>query len=111
MVTGDLYDAGAVARGEAIFGPSVAARLTAFLSSTTDAAPAFPELTAREREILDLVARNLTSPQIAARLGLSATTVRNHVSNVFAKLQVADRAQAGALARHAGLGGVARSEA
>ncbi|MCH6167863.1 response regulator [Pseudonocardia alaniniphila] len=101
----------AVAEGEAILGPSVAARLTAFLSTTTDAAPAFPELTVREQEVLDLVARNLTNPQIAARLGLSGKTVRNHVSNVFAKLQVADRAQASALARRAGLGGAARSEA
>lgn len=68
-------------------------------------------LTVREREVLDLVARNLTNSQIAARLGLSGKTVRNHVSNVLAKLQVADRAQATALARHAGLGGAARSEA
>jgi DNA-binding NarL/FixJ family response regulator len=101
----------AVAEGEAILGPSVAARLTTFFSGAAPAQPAFPELTAREREILDLVARNLTNPQIAASLGLSGKTVRNHVSNIFTKLQVADRAQATVLARRSGLGaaGEARS--
>ena len=65
----------------------------------------FPELTEREREILDLVARGLTNAAIAQRLFLSDKTVRNHVSNVFAKLQVAGRAEAVARARDAGLGG------
>ncbi len=64
----------------------------------------FPTLTEREREILDLVARGLTNTAIAQRLVLSGKTVRNHVSNVFTKLQVADRAEAVAQARDAGLG-------
>ena len=69
------------------------------------AADAFPELTEREREILALVARGTqTNPEIARRLGLSPKTVRNHVSNIFTKLQVADRAQAIIRAREAGLG-------
>ena len=94
----------AVAEGEAIFGPSVAARLAAFLAAPPGKAAPFPELTAREREVLDLVARHLPNPQIAARLGVSAKTVRNHVSNIFAKLQVADRAAAADLAQRSGLG-------
>jgi DNA-binding NarL/FixJ family response regulator len=65
---------------------------------------AFPELTEREREVLDLVARGLTNAAIAARLVVSEKTVRNHVSNVFAKLHVADRAEAVARAGDAGLG-------
>lgn len=69
----------------------------------------FPELTEREREILDLVARGLTNTEIASRLVLSPKTVRNHVSNVFGKLQVASRAEAVAQARDAGLGGSRRS--
>jgi len=65
---------------------------------------AFPELTEREREILALIARHETNPEIARRLHLSPKTVRNHVSNIFTKLQVADRAQAIIRARKAGLG-------
>ncbi len=65
----------------------------------------FPELTEREREVLDLVARGLGNPEIARRLYLSEKTVRNHVSHVFLKLQVADRSQAIVRAREAGLGG------
>ena len=95
----------AVADGEAIFGPSVATRLAAFFAAPPEAAaPPFPELTARELEVLELVAKHLPNPQIAARLGLSAKTVRNHVSNIFAKLQVADRATAAELAQRSGLG-------
>ena len=94
----------AVADGEAIFGASVAARLAAFLTTPPGAVAPFPELTVREREVLDLVARHLPNPQIAARLGLSTKTVRNHVSNIFAKLQVADRAAAADLAQRSGLG-------
>jgi DNA-binding NarL/FixJ family response regulator len=64
----------------------------------------FPQLTARERDVLELIAAGLANRQIADRLGLSSKTVRNHVSNLFAKLQVADRAQAIVRAREAGLG-------
>jgi len=94
----------AVAEGEAIFGPAIAARLTDYFGQMgRRPEEPFPELTGREREVLSLLARHLTNPQIAARLGLSDKTVRNHVSNVFAKLQVADRAQAILRAREAGL--------
>jgi DNA-binding NarL/FixJ family response regulator len=65
---------------------------------------AFPELTTREVEILQLMAEHLTNPEIAARLHLTPKTVRNNVSNIFTKLQVADRAQAIIAAREAGLG-------
>ncbi len=96
-----------VADGEAIFGPAIAVRLTGYFAGLDRAAastPAFPALTDREREILDLIARHLTNPQIAERLGLSQKTVRNHVSSIFTKLRVADRAQAIILARESGLG-------
>ncbi len=97
-----------VAHGEAIFGPALAARVTRYFTMLAGARqPAeepFPQLTAREREVLDLIAAGLSNPQIAARLYLSPKTVRNNVSNVFAKLQVADRAQAIVRAREAGLG-------
>ncbi len=95
-----------VADGGAVLGPSIAARLAAFVAAPPPgpSSPPFPELTAREREVLDLVAQHLTNPQIADRLGVSGKTVRNHVSSVFAKLQVADRAAAAALARRSGLG-------
>ena len=84
----------AVSSGEAIFGPSIAMRLIQYFANPRPSAPpdAFPELT--EREILTLIARHETNPEIAKRLYLSPKTVRNHVSNVFTKLQVADRAQA-----------------
>jgi DNA-binding NarL/FixJ family response regulator len=66
--------------------------------------PAFPELTEREREILELIAQGHRNPAIAKRLVLSPNTVRNHVSSILAKLQVADRAQVIIRAREAGLG-------
>lgn len=94
-----------VADGEAIFGPAVAARLTAFFAAEPGSAvTAFPELTARERDILALMATGAANAAIATRLGLTEKTVRNNVSNVFAKLRVADRAAAVARARDAGLG-------
>jgi DNA-binding NarL/FixJ family response regulator len=95
-----------VASGEAIFGPSIARRLMQYFSAPRPAAPpqAFPELTEREREILDLIAQHHTNVEIANRLSLSPKTVRNHVSNIFTKLQVIDRAQAIIRAREAGLG-------
>jgi DNA-binding NarL/FixJ family response regulator len=96
----------AVAQGEVVFSSGIASRVLAFFAAGpgTAAAVPFPELTDREREILDLVARGLTNTEIAQRLFLSSKTVRNHVSNVFSKLQVAGRAEAVAQARDAGLG-------
>ncbi|HKH12120.1 MAG TPA: response regulator transcription factor [Rubrobacter sp.] len=96
----------AVGHGEAIFSPRVAVRLVGFFSSIHPTTPpqAFPELSEREREILDLIARGHKNPEIAKRLYLSPKTVRNHVSTILHKLQVADRAQAILRAREAGLG-------
>ncbi|MBI4494691.1 MAG: response regulator transcription factor [Chloroflexi bacterium] len=96
----------AVASGEALFGPSIARRLMSFFSAPRPLAPpqAFPELTEREREILALIAQGHSNTLIAERLVLSPKTVRNHISNIFNKLQVADRAQAIVRAREAGLG-------
>jgi DNA-binding NarL/FixJ family response regulator len=96
----------AVANGEAIFSPAVAERMMQFLTRpvTVEAETPFPELTAREREVLALVAAGLTNTAIARRLTLSPKTIRNHVSNIFSKLQVADRAEAIIRAREAGLG-------
>ncbi len=96
----------AVARGEALFGAAVAQRLRAFFLHTRSVAPeAFPDLTDREREVLDLIARGYDNTTIARQLGIRSKTVRNHVSNILTKLQVADRAQAIVRAREAGLGG------
>lgn len=92
----------AIGSGEAIFGPSIAARLIDYFNSAPRAV--FPELTDREREILDLIASGKSNAAIAEHLFLSLKTVRNHVSNIFNKLQVADRAAAIAKARDAGLG-------
>ena len=95
----------AVAQGEAIFGPAIAQRLVHFFSRPhPEADRLFPELTDREREILDLIARGDTNAEIAQQLVLSPHTVRNHISNIFSKLQVADRAEAIIRAREAGLG-------
>ena len=96
----------AVANGEAIFSPAVAERMMQFMTQprTAAAETPFPELTAREREVLELVAQGLTNTAIAERLVLSPKTIRNHVSNIFGKLQVADRAEAIIRAREAGLG-------
>ena len=95
----------AVARGEALFGPAIASRLMSYFSAPRPAAPdVFPELTEREREVLGLIAQGHNNNEIAQRLVLSQKTVRNHVSNIFSKLQVADRAQAIVRAREAGLG-------
>jgi len=95
----------AVVSGEAIFGPAIAHRLMRYFANPRPTqGEAFPELTDREREILELIARHETNPEIAGKLHLSPKTVRNHVSNIFTKLQVADRAQAIIRAREAGLG-------
>ncbi len=96
----------AVGRGEAIFSPAVATRVLAYFASPNPATPpqVFPTLTDREREILNLIARGHPNPAIARQLSLSTKTVGNYVSNIFTKLQVADRAQAIIRAREAGLG-------
>ena len=95
-----------VANGESIFSPEIARRLMHFfgnLRSETEA-EAFPELTQREREILHHIANGEINAEIAQDLGISLKTVRNHVSNIFNKLQVADRTQAAIRARQAGFG-------
>ena len=96
----------AVGRGEAIFSPAIAVRLIDFFAAPRPLAPpqAFPELTEREREILNLIAQGHNNTEIATRLVLSPNTVRNYVSNIFSKLQVVDRAQAIIRAREGGLG-------
>jgi DNA-binding NarL/FixJ family response regulator len=99
----------AVANGEAIFGADIATRLMGYFGSPaaqpnraqTQLTAAFPQLTPRESEILRLIAEQLTNPEVAERLGLSEKTIRNNVSGIFTKLQVATRAQAIALARDA----------
>ena len=96
-----------VARGEAIFSPKVAERLIAYFAGPHGPdvpAAVFPELTERERQVLDLLAAGYANAAIAERLVLSPKTVRNNVSNIFSKLQVADRAEAIIRAREAGLG-------
>lgn len=95
-----------VANGAAIFSPKAAERLITHFGKhkTTDSTDTFPELTEREREVLALIAQGLTNPAIAERLVLSPKTVRNHVSNIFSKLQVSDRSQAIVKARLAGMG-------
>jgi DNA-binding NarL/FixJ family response regulator len=95
----------AAAVGEAIFGASIARRMMSFFAAGRPGEPSpFPELTDREREILVLIAQGRSNSDIAHLLGITSKTVRNHVANVFAKLQVADRGQAIVRAREAGLG-------
>jgi DNA-binding NarL/FixJ family response regulator len=96
----------AVSRGEAIFSPTIAQRLMRHFAtlSAERMPPLFPELTDRERVILELIAQGRSNTEIASRLVLSPKTVRNHISNILSKLQVADRAQAIIRAREAGLG-------
>jgi DNA-binding NarL/FixJ family response regulator len=96
----------AVGRGEAIFDPTIATRVLAYFAAPQPATlpQAFPTLTDREREILHLIAQGHPNPSIAKQLSLSTKTVGNYVSNIFTKLQVADRAQAIIRAREAGLG-------
>jgi DNA-binding NarL/FixJ family response regulator len=94
-----------VAAGGVVFGAVLASRIAEFFSAAPSVAQSrFPTLTAREHEVLDLVAAGLSNQQIAARLFLSQKTVRNHVSAVLTKLQAADRAAAIVRARDAGLG-------
>lgn len=97
----------AVADGEALFGAGIASRLTTFFqrgSGGETAVAPFPELTIRERELLTLIAQGHNNQKIADQLHISSKTVSNHISNIFNKLQVADRAQAIVKARDAGLG-------
>lgn len=89
---------------QAVYGPAIADRILAYFSRVPRSATAFPQLTEREVEVLRLVAGGLNNAEIARRLALSTKTVRNHVSNIYAKLHVADRAQVIVRAREAGLG-------
>lgn len=102
-----LFTVKAVAEGQALFGPAIANRLTTFFQRGTSwetAVIPFPDLTDRERELLTLIATGKNNHDIATQLHISPKTVSNHISNIFNKLQVADRAQAIAKARDAGLG-------
>ncbi len=93
----------AVASGNAIFGPGVAVRALAYLSGPTKE-PAFPTLTTREREVLDLIASGLDNAAIAARLTVAPSTVGNHITSIFGKIQAASRPEAIVKARDAGMG-------
>jgi DNA-binding NarL/FixJ family response regulator len=97
----------ATANGEALFGPAIARRLTTFFEQAGQkglSISPFPELTDREREVLDLIAQGRDNADIASKLFISSKTVSNHISNIFSKLQLSDRAQAIVAAREAGLG-------
>jgi len=95
-----------VGNGGAIFSPAIATRLIAFFAQPHFSIPKtiFPELTDREREILDLLARGQSTTELGNRLGLSTKTISNYISNILTKLQVTDRAEAIVRARDAGLG-------
>jgi DNA-binding NarL/FixJ family response regulator len=95
----------AVGAGEVIFGPAIAERVTTYFrgAQAPAAAELFPELTDRERHVLRLIALGHDNAEIARELHLSVKTIRNHSSNIFAKLHVAHRAQAIVVARDAGL--------
>lgn len=97
-----------VVAGQLVFGPGVASRVLAYFSSGTSSGPhpqePFPQLTAREREVLDLLAAGRRTAAIATALYVSPKTVSNHLTSIFAKLQVADRAAAMIRAREHGLG-------
>ncbi len=95
---------GTVRRGGVVFGREVAGWALDYLNKPRESAKPFPELTDRERAVLELVADGLGNASIARRLGLSIKTVRNYLSRIFAKLQIADRTEAAVQARRAGLG-------
>lgn len=92
-----------VSGGGVVFGAAIAQRMMRYFGGL-EPAELFPELTDREREILGLIAQGYSNAEIAQQLVLSGKTVRNHITNIFSKLQVADRAQAIVRAREAGLG-------
>ena len=96
----------AVARGDALFSAGIAQRMMKFFATAKSniVPPIFSELTDREREILTMIAQGDNNTEIADQLVLSPKTVRNHITSIFSKLQVADRAQAIVRAREAGLG-------
>jgi DNA-binding NarL/FixJ family response regulator len=96
----------AVANGEALFGPAIATRLTKFFNNPESRTrkSAFPDLTEREFEVLELIAETHNNQEIAEKLSITMKTVSNHISNIFNKLQVADRTQAIFKARDAGMG-------
>ncbi len=93
-----------VVAGQLVVGPEVAQRLVTRIGAGNTRTPPFPELTAREREVLDLVAQGRNNTAIAEQLGLAVKTVGNHISAVFAKLHVASRSEAIVRAREGGLG-------
>jgi DNA-binding NarL/FixJ family response regulator len=93
-----------VGAGEAVFGSGIANQVLARLSGRVTPTNPFPQLTRRELEILELLAQGRGNQDIARRLYLSPKTVRNHVANILAKLELADRSQAIVAAREAGLG-------
>ncbi|MFB9372054.1 response regulator [Kitasatospora albolonga] len=101
-----LHAVRTVAAGGAVFGSDIAARITALLAGTKlrEAGKLFPTLTAREAEVLNLVAKGLDNRRIARELVVAEKTVRNHVTHIFEKLHVATRAEAVARARDMGLG-------
>lgn len=94
----------AVAAGQAIFGPGIARRVLGPVSAPPTAGLPFPDLTGREREVLDLIASGARNAEIARRMSIAPKTVANHVSAIFAKLRVVDRGAAIIAARDAGLG-------
>lgn len=99
----------AVGRGEAIFSPAIATRMMRFFAARpAGPSEAFPDLTESELAVLRLMAVGANNDAIAAQLGFSPKTVRNYASNIFGKLQVADRAHAIVKAREAGIGGDGR---
>jgi DNA-binding NarL/FixJ family response regulator len=99
----------AVADGQALFGPAIATRVLGYFKelrtspNSNQTVALFPELTERELEVLPLISEGLNNQEIAQKLFLSPKTVRNHITNIYSKLKVADRAQAIVRAREAGL--------
>jgi DNA-binding NarL/FixJ family response regulator len=100
----------AVAEGQALFGSAIAARIMRFFQAggryagSAHPAEPFPDLTEREREVLALIAQGKNNSDIANTLVISPKTARNHITSIFSKLQVADRAEAIVRARQAGMG-------